>query len=119
MPNRMLTEDEIEKARKLLTSIRKRLDVLSGGDRELLFAYRRKIYKELMYDERSKPMARRALKKRKRLEQDGLCAICRKPLPESYCVLDRLNACDGYTDENTRLVHQDCDVAAQRSKQYA
>jgi hypothetical protein len=92
---------------------------LSQGDKELLFAYRRKIFKELTYDERSKPIIRRNLKVQKRNEQRGLCAICGKELPEKYTVLDRLNAADGYTKQNTRLIHQECDVEHQTSKGYA
>jgi hypothetical protein len=99
--------------------VRSKLVELSGGDKELLFAYRRKIYKELGYDERSKPMARRALKDKKWKEQRGLCAICNNELPTGYTVLDRLRAVDGYTAENTRLIHQDCDVSQQKSKGYA
>jgi hypothetical protein len=119
MANRQLTAEELVKARALLTEVRNRLAALSGGDNEHLFAYRRKVYKELGYDDRSKPMARRALKNRKWKEQRGVCALCKKELPESYCVLDRLNAIDGYTPENTRLIHQDCDASHQRSKGYS
>ena len=119
MPNRQLTEDELKKARALLTSVRARLLKLSNGDKNLLFAYRRKIFKELMYDERSKPMVRRHLKQMKRKEQAGLCAICQNPLPETYAVLDRFNAVDGYTMKNTRLIHQDCDAHTQLSRGYA
>jgi hypothetical protein len=119
MANRQLTAEELVKARALLDEVRSKLAALSGGDKTLLFAYRRKIYKELGYDERSKPMARRALKDKKWKEQRGLCALCKKELPISYTVLDRLNAVDGYTVENTRLIHQDCDVSHQKSKGYA
>ncbi len=49
---------------------------MSHGDPELLFAYRRKLFKELTYDERSKPSVRRRLKAIKRAEQHGLCAVC-------------------------------------------
>jgi hypothetical protein len=84
----------------------------------LLFAYRRKIFKELGYDERSKPMVRRKLKDQKWKEQRGLCAICGKDLPVKYTVLDRFRAADGYTPENTRLIHPECDVAHQASKGY-
>jgi UTP:GlnB (protein PII) uridylyltransferase len=58
MPNRQLTKEELQMANRLLTEIRARLDALAGGDADLLFAYRRKISKELGYDERSKPMLR-------------------------------------------------------------
>jgi len=119
MPNRQLTTEELRRAIELLTEIRFKLAQLSGGDKELLFAYRRKIFKELGYDERSKPMVRKKLKDQKWKEQRGLCAICRKDLPIKYTVLDRLNAIDGYTPENTRLIHQECDVAHQASKGYA
>lgn len=119
MPNRQLNSDELEKANALLNQIRTDIEILSGGDKELLFAYRRKIYKELTYDERSKPSVRRKLKEQKWKQQQGLCAICGKELPEKYTVLDRLNAIEGYTLENTRLIHQKCDVSLQESRGYA
>lgn len=49
-------------------------------------------------------MQRRQLKLQRRQEQDGKCPICKKPLPESYAVLDRIDAMRGYTPENTRLI---------------
>ena len=119
MANRQLTPDELQHANALLAEVRQKLESLSHGDTELLFAYRRKIFKELTYDERSKPMARRKLKDQKWKEQRGLCAICGKELPEKYTVLDRFKAVDGYTKENTRLIHQECDVKIQESKGYA
>jgi hypothetical protein len=119
MANRQLTAEELLLANTLLAEIRSRLEGLSHGDRDLLFAYRRKVFKELTYDERDKPSVRRKLKDQKWKEQRGLCALCGKDLPETYTVLDRLNAVDGYTRENTRLIHQACDVAHQASKGYA
>lgn len=119
MANRNLTPEELAKANALLADVRAQLERLSGGDKELLFAFRRKIFKELTYDERSKPMVRRKLKDQKWKEQRGLCAICGKDLPERYTVLDRFNAADGYTRENTRLIHQECDVKHQEEKGYA
>ena len=119
MRNRNLTVAELLKANELLTQVREKLDALSLGNPDLLFAYRRKIYKELSYDERDKSMVRRRLKKAKRLEQAGLCAACNRPLEEKYVVLDRLNAAGGYTPENTRLICQACDVTTQESRRYA
>jgi hypothetical protein len=117
--NRTLTADELERARELLDRIRAELVHLSGSDPELLFAFRRKIYKELTYDERSKPMARRKLKLTKRQEQNGLCPICETELDEKYNVLDRFNAAKGYTVENTRLIHSRCDVETQAERGYS
>ncbi len=119
MPNRRLTQAELEHARLLLTMVRAGLRQLAGEDSELLFALRRKVYKELTYDERDKPMVRRRLKAQKRQEQGGQCPICSRPLPEKYCVLDRLNAAAGYTAENTRLICSVCDTATQQSRGYA
>jgi DNA repair exonuclease SbcCD ATPase subunit len=118
MANRQLLKDELAAANALLSEIRARLHALSNGDAELLFAYRRKIYKELGYDERNKPAHRRKLKDQKSREQRGLCALCGKELPIKYTVLDRLVASAGYTADNTRLIHQDCDVEHQASKGY-
>jgi hypothetical protein len=118
MPNRTLKADERPKANALLDDIRARLTELAGGDASLLFAYRRKVAKELSYDERAKPMLRRALKARKMGEQSGKCAICSEALPEKNAVLDRFNAVDGYTPANTRLIHADCDLRIQAERGY-
>src|SRR3712207_5114546 len=72
LPNRRLAPEELARAQVLLDWIRAQLLSLSGGDPDLLFAYRRKVYKELTYDERDKPMVRRQLKAKKRFEQNGL-----------------------------------------------
>jgi hypothetical protein len=119
MPNRNLTQAELELARDLLKEIRERLDILARGDADLLFAYRRKISKELGYDERSGPMVRRKLKIQKRKEQLGLCALCKEPLPEKYAVLDRLAAANGYTLGNTRLICEKCDREVQAARRFA
>jgi hypothetical protein len=116
--NRRLDPNELSNANELLHQIRTRLALLSGGDADLLFAYRRKIAKELTYDERSKPMDRRRLKAAKRLEQHGLCPICNKAPPLSYNVLDRTRAADGYTPANTRLICEACDRAVQASRSF-
>ena len=119
MANRNLNSEELDSANDLLDQIRAKLESLAGNDAELLFAYRRKIYKELTYDERGKPTARRKLKEQKRVEQNNLCSICNEPLPLKYAVLDRFNAAEGYTSKNTRLIHQDCDTKVQESRGYA
>lgn len=118
MTNPRLTPEQLDSARALLDEVRARLADLSGGDKELLFAYRRKVYKELMHDERSRPMVRRRLKQLKMKEQEGLCPLCNEPLPARGAVLDRARAVDGYTPENTRLIHAACDVAHQTAKGY-
>lgn len=119
MANRNLNPDELKVANALLKDIRERLIVLSAGDPFLLFAYRRKVVKELGYDERSKPGARGKLKALKWGEQQGKCAECGKVLPLKYSELDRSNAVDGYTLENTELVHAECHQKRQEAKGYA
>ncbi len=119
MPNRTLSPAELIEANRLLNDIRQRLTALANNDPELLFAYRRKVFKELTYDERSGPTLRRKLKLLKRKEQNNQCPLCAKELPEKYAVLDRIKASDGYTPENTRLIHQTCDIEVQLSRGYA
>jgi len=118
VPNRNLTNEELAAADELLSVIRARLTVLSDGDPGLLFAYRRKIAKELQYDERRKPAARRALKQLKWAQQGHRCAHCGEEMPLEYSELDRKNAIDGYTVENTELVHAGCHHDRQRAKRY-
>jgi len=118
MPNRNLSLDELKRANELLADIRQRLISLAGGDSLLLFAYRRKVMKELSYDERGKPGVRAKLKALKWGQQNGKCAHCNQELPLKYSELDRRNAADLYTIENTELVHSACHQARQAAKGY-
>lgn len=119
MPNRKLTKEEINTLfQPLVTNVRHKLPKLSKGDTTLLWALRRKLAKELIYDERGKPMQRRKLKQVKCAEQKGKCASCGRRLPQSYIVLDRLEAMKGYTQKNTRLICQKCDQRIQKEREY-
>jgi hypothetical protein len=79
---------------------------------------RRKVVKELGYDERGKPGARAKMKALKWGQQGGLCAECKLVMPIEYSELDRKNAADGYTVENTDLIHAKCHQARQAAKRY-
>jgi hypothetical protein len=118
MPNRNLNAEQLAMANELLTEIRKRLGDLSGSDLELLFAYRRKIAKELTYDERGKPNARNKLKALKWGLQGRRCAHCGEEMPLKYSELDRKVALAGYTEENTELVHAKCHHERQAKNAY-
>ena len=118
MPNRNLSPEELAKAWGLLDRIKAEIGELAAGDDVLLFAYTRKIGKELTYFERGKPMLRRKLKREKMAQQDGQCAICKVTLPPTYNVLDRLDAVGRYTTANTRLLCATCDTAVQRERNY-
>lgn len=103
-----LSEKQLDATRELLTEIRTKLAALAGDDASILFAMRRRVYARLMYDERGTPAHRAALKRRKREAQSGICPMCEKPLPDTDAELDRLDQQAGYTEANTRLVHQAC-----------
>ncbi len=120
MSTRKLTESEIDDLfRPLITAVRHKLQKLSKGEADLFWALRRKLYKELSYDERGKPMLRRKLKLVKRVDQKGKCANCGRRLPQNYTVLDRIQAMKGYTEKNTRLICQKCDQTIQQRRKYA
>jgi hypothetical protein len=119
LPNKNLTSEELQRANELLADIRERLTKLATGDPLLLFAYRRKIAKELSYDERGKPGARKQLKAMKWGLQGRKCAHCGEEMLLKNSELDRKNAADGYTEENTELVHHDCHQKRQAAKGYA
>jgi len=118
MANRNLSPSELANANALLAEIREKLRSASGGDEALLWALRRKVFKELTYDERGNPAERRKLKEAKRKAQGGQCLTCNGPLLDKYCVLDRLEAMKGYTPENTRLICATCDTRLQAEKGY-
>jgi hypothetical protein len=114
--NRTLTEIELAVAREVLAEIRARIDGIAGADEGLRFALNRKIYKELSYDERGKPNARASLKARAVKAQDGKCARCSEPLPETDTVLDRLVPEKGYVEGNVRVLCRPCDLAIQKER---
>lgn len=120
MPTRKLNEQELREFDSLLADVRRSIKRLGGNDPTLLFAFRRKLAKELIYDERLKPAKRRQLKTRKFRSQSGKCAECGKDLPRGGkgAVLDRLEAMKGYTEENTRLICRPCDERIQESRGY-
>ena len=118
MPNRQLTQQELQTANQLLTEVRARLKEASKGDTALEWALRRKLSKELIYDERGKPMERRLLKQRLWGKQQGKCERCGNLLPEKDANLHRLEAMRGYTEENTRLWCPSCHVAVQEERRY-
>ena len=116
MANPTLNLGQLKIVRKLVDKVRKQLLALADGDEKLLFAYRRKVFKTLLYDERGTPAARNKLKKQKRQEQKDRCALCPKELPDKFVVLDRFDAVHGYTIENTQLICQPCDRKLQESR---
>ena len=119
MPNPKLTPREIEEEfRPLISKVRQLIEKAAKGDSNKRFALRRKLYKDLSYDERTSPSARKALKARKRKAQGNICPRCSKPLSEKGNVLDRRSAIGGYTDDNTDLIHHDCDSKMQASRGY-
>ena len=119
MANPQLTDEQQLLAKEILASVREQLLAHSNGDGDLLFALRRKVQKELTHDERGNPNQRNRVKKAKRAEQDNRCPVCDVLLPEKDCILDRFEAKLGYTMENTRLIHIECDRAEQAAKNAA
>jgi hypothetical protein len=75
MPGVRLTPEQAEAANALLKQIEEQLEKMSGGSAALLFSLRRRIYIRLSYSERGSPAHRKNLKKIKREEQRGKCAI--------------------------------------------
>ena len=119
MPNRRLTDEERAGLAPLLDDVRMKLRELARGDEGLHWALRRRFWNQLQYDERLRPQYRAALKRKKRIEQVGLCNICKQPLPANNAVLDRHDAMLGYTIENTQLLCEDCDREKQVKNRYA
>ena len=54
--------------------------------------------------ERSTPAARNKLKTLMFKKQDGICALCNKPLVQKGSELDRFNAFHGYVESNGAIV---------------
>ena len=118
MSNPQLKKPQLKQAKELLDEIRDKIKALADNDHSLIFAFRRKIRKELMYDERGKPVQRRKLKDLMWKKQKGICPDCRKELPLKYGVLDRTEAIKGYIEENVELICPDCDKKRQQERGY-
>ncbi|WP_375463058.1 hypothetical protein [uncultured Methylobacterium sp.] len=116
MPSRRLTKDEAAKADTLLAEVKAMVTDAAGGDPVLLFALRRRLAARLTYWERGNPAKRKKLKAAKHKAQDGRCAICDEPMGVKGSELDRADPVDGYTAENTRLVHHACHRQDQETK---
>jgi hypothetical protein len=101
-----------------LADFRARLIDLAGDDPFLLFAYRRKIAKELVYDERGKPMFRKVLKACKMGEQEGSARSARNRSQRKTPYLIDLTRVTGYTLENTRLICAGCDLKIQAERRF-
>ena len=120
MPTRKLNEQELATTNSLLEDVRRSIEKLSGDDPDLRFAIRRKIAKELGYDERGKPSQRKRLKLKLLRLQKGACAECGESLPllAHGAVLDRKDAMAGYTLENVKLICRKCDDKIQESRTF-
>jgi hypothetical protein len=118
MPNRQLSKDELKVAKDLFADLIEKIRNISKDDSELYFAYCRRFTTKFIHEERGTPGQRNKIKKIKHLEQNGLCTFCGEALPEKEAELDRINAADGYSVLNTRLVHQICHRQDQALKGY-
>jgi hypothetical protein len=116
---RLTKEQRTELFAPLFKRVVDDLQTLSNGDARLMWALRRKLAKELVYIERSTPAARNKLKTLMWSKQNGLCAICRGPMPQKNSELDRTEAFLGYIESNVRLVHHECHIKDQAGKGYA
>ena len=103
-----LSHEDRAKALQILEQTRAQIDAAAADDPERRFQLRRYILKRLEFDERGTPTQRRKLKDLKRKFQRGLCYECAQPLPVKGAELHRLQAVEGYTEANTRLLCRAC-----------
>jgi RNase P subunit RPR2 len=109
-----LSDEDRAKAIQILEQARTQIDAAAADDPDLRFQLRRYIIKRLEFDERGTPTQRRKLKDLKRRFQRGLCYDCSTPLPAKGAELHRLQAIEGYTEANTRLLCRTCHERAQQ-----
>jgi hypothetical protein len=114
--NRRLSDAERVVGHRILESVRDLIEEASIHDKSMGWALRRFVYTRLMHDERGKPMQRRILKLNKMISQRGLCFECGEELPKRGAELDRIQAMDGYTEENTHLVCHKCHRKSQEER---
>lgn len=116
---RLTDEQRAKLFEPLFKRVKQDLQRASAGNKDVLWALRRKLAKELTYLERSTPMERRLLKALMYGKQNGKCAICKKGMERKNSELDRLDTVQGYIENNVRLVHHDCHIQDQAREGYA
>jgi len=114
-----LTDEQLERTRKLLDLVRAELTKIANGDVKTLHHARRYVQKRLEMDERSTPADRNKLKLTLMAKQGARCAVCGEPLPSRGAELDRREPIIGYTEENCRLIHHECHREAQAAKNFS
>lgn len=119
MTNPQLTKKQREELfAPLFETVKAELEKSAAGDKRLLWALRRKLVKELGYLERGRPADRNKLKAVMWTKQNGICALCDKPMEQKNSELDRYEAFLGYVESNVRLVHHACHIEDQARKGY-
>jgi len=110
-----LTESQGERILPILASVREAIEKASEGDLIVLHQMRvtSRSGSNLMKEELQPNDELHELKWKR---QRGICALCSKSLPERGAELDRLISTEGYTEENTRLVHHECHRKAREAK---
>lgn len=103
-----LNPEQMAQADALFAKLKADLFALSNGDDDLLFNFRRQMYKSLMYDERGTPLARQRLKKATWQKQESKCAVCGLELPLEGAEIDRLIPSKGFVEGNVKVVHHEC-----------
>jgi len=114
-----LTDEQLQKVRKLLETIRGELSTIANGDVKVLHHSRRYLQKRLEFEERDTPAHRNKLKLTLVAKQQGKCARCGEPLPPRDSELDRADPILGYSEENCTLIHHDCHRKAQAARNYS
>lgn len=117
--NRKLSADEQRVAKQILDQVRQLIQQTAKEDKALAWALKRYVYIRLQHDERGTPARRKMLKLKKMVAQNMRCAICKKKLPERGAELDRFNAMDGYTEENTQLICHACHRKIQEDRGFS
>jgi hypothetical protein len=105
------TEDQREKAHKLLRSLVDDIIKLSQGDKTLVFAL-------MEYKERGNPAQRRKMKSKMHIQQKGLCTLCGCELPTKGAEFHRTDTVIGDIEINTVLICHTCHDSEQEAKSF-
>ena len=115
-----LTDEQREQAKAILDRTRDEISAAGAGDLLVEFSIRRYIQVRLSHDERGKPGDRKKLKMKLFDQQQGQCPLCSQPLTALLgAELHRKVAAEGYTPENTALVHPECHRKQQKERNYS
>jgi hypothetical protein len=113
-----LTKEQREEAASITAATLAKIQAAAKGDPGLFYAFVQKIGGTILYVNRDRAIDRGKMRRLKFQKQDGLCGMCDQRLTLKGSNLHRFYAPNGYSSENTVLLHPGCHNRHHKQEKY-